>query len=129
MTFHSKSFFNSGTHDFYNIAVASPSNSGVVGVTGNIIDGSSSIGILIIVYPLMNDSNVHYHFVKYTDMPQPLMYTTIIGLPADEYKVVVFVMEEDGTPFCRAAATPRTIQINGKSVLLQHSTCILGFKA
>ena len=31
----------------------------------------------------------------------------------DEYEVAIFVMKEDGTPFHRAAATPRTVQIDG----------------
>ena len=47
-------------------------------------------------------------------MQQSRVYPVTSGLPVDEYDVVVFVVEEDGRPFSRAAATPRTIQINGK---------------
>ena len=79
-------------------------------VTGDIIRGSTSIGILIIAYSLTNDSNVNYHFIRHTDVQQPRMYPVVMGPPAGEYKVVIFVMEEDDTPFHRAAATPRTAQ-------------------
>ena len=84
-------------------------------VTGDVINGSSSIGILIIVYSLTDDSNTHYHFIKHTDVQQPRMYPVVmwLSIPGDEYKVAVFVMEEDGAPFHRAAATPRTVQIDG----------------
>ena len=106
-----------GTHDFHNILVISPSNSGVVMVTGDVIPGSTSVGILVIVYSVTDkrtdDVSVHYYFIEYADMQ---VYAKILGLPADQYKVVVFVVEEDGRPFCRAAATPKTVHIHGNNV-------------
>ena len=84
-------------------------------MTGDIIPGSPSIGIIIVVYSLTNDSNIHYNLVEYTEVQQRRMYPVITGLPVDEYEIVVFVVEEDGRPFPRAAATPRTVQINGNS--------------
>ena len=80
-------------------------------VTGDIIPGSTARGILVIVYSHINDSNVHYHFIRHT---QSRVHPTAMGsVMEDEYQVVVFVVEEDGKPFCRAAATPRTVQIDG----------------
>ena len=86
-------------------------------VTGDVIPGSPSIGILVIVYSesLGNDSNIHYNMIEHTKVQQPRMYPVTTGLPVDEYKVAIFVVEEDGKPFPRAAATPRTVRINGNS--------------
>ena len=105
-----------GTHDFHNITVISPSdNPGTIMVTGDIIPGSPSIGILVIVYSeyLGSDSNIRYNMIEHTKVQQPRMYPVTTGLPVDEYKVVVFVVEEDDKPFPRAAATPKTVRING----------------
>ena len=97
------------------ISIISPSRSGGIIVIGNVINGSPSIGILIIVYSLANASDVHYHFIRHTNMQQPGMYPVIMSLPADQYEAVVFVMEEDGTPFSRAAATPKALLTDGNS--------------
>ena len=87
-------------------------------VTGDIIPGSTSIGILIIVYSesLERDSNIYYTMIEHIKVQQPRMYPVMNGLPVDEYKVAVFVVEEDGKPFPRAAATPRTVRINGNYI-------------
>ena len=87
-------------------------------MTGDIIPGSTSIGILVIVYSesLGNDSNIQYRMVEHTEVQQPRMYPVMTDLPVDEYKLAVFVVEEDGRPFRRAAATPRTVRINGNTV-------------
>ena len=82
-------------------------------VTGDVINGSSSIGILIIAYLLTDDSSAHYHFIEHTDVQQPRMYPVVMGLIENQYEVVIFVMEENGIPFHRATATPKTIQIDG----------------
>ena len=80
-------------------------------VTGDIIPGSTATGILVIIYSHTNDSNVHYHFIRHT---QSRVHQTAVGsVMEDEYQVVVFDVEKDGKPFCRAAATPRTVQIDG----------------
>ena len=88
-------------------------------VTGDIINGSTSIGILVIVYSLTDDSdNIHYHFIRHADVQQPRMYPVVmwLNIPGDEYEVAIFVMKEDGTPFHRAAATSRTVQIEGNYI-------------
>jgi hypothetical protein len=82
-------------------------------VTGDIIPGSPSIGILVIIYSLGSDSNICYNMIEHAEVQQPRMYPVVTGLPMDEYKVVIFVVEEDGKPFPRAAATPKTVRING----------------
>ena len=49
-----------GTHDLQNISVSSPLP-GTVRVSGNFLQGSAATGVLVIVYSLCNDSNVHYN--------------------------------------------------------------------
>ena len=70
------------------------------------------MGILVITYSLTDDNKAIYHVAQHNNVQHHEMHRMITGLPADQYEVVVFVMEEDGRPFCRAAATPRTVQIN-----------------
>ena len=106
--------FISGTHDFYSISVTSPPTSfGVVMVTGVIVPRSTSTGILIVVYSLTEDNEVVYHIAQHNNEQYHQTHTMTMGLPAGKYQVVVFVMEEGGRPFCRAAATPRTVHIDG----------------
>ena len=81
-------------------------------VTGDVIDTLSSIGILIIVYSLTDDYNSYYNY-----LPYPLSLSgasfTVEGLPANRYGVSIFVTEENGLPYFRAAATPRKIDVEG----------------
>ena len=105
--------FISGTHDFYSISITSLPGSGVVMVTGSIVPGSTSIGVLMIVYSLTDDNRVIYHVVQHNNVQHHPTYTMTTGLPADRYEVVVFVMEEGDRPFCRAAAMQRAVQMDG----------------
>ena len=84
-------------------------------VTGDVINGLTSMGILVIVYSRLNHSDVSYNFVPH---PQDRMAIdfTVMGLPYVHYEVSVFVVEESGLPFCRAAAMPRTVHNNSKVV-------------
>ena len=107
---------SSGTHDFHDIFITSPPDSGVVMVTGDILLESTSIGILVIVYSPTNEDSVHYHCIQHADVQQPGVYPVVMGLPPDRYEVVIFVVEEDGRPFCRAASTPRDVWIDGKKL-------------
>ena len=89
-------------------------------VTGNILNGSPSIGGLLIVYSLTDDSNIHYNFApSISDHDQRRVNSTIEELPNDEYKVSVFVLEENGLPFHRVAASPKFVLININSTLAQ----------
>ena len=81
-------------------------------MTGDLIDGSATTGILIITYTLTDDSTIHYNFVPY-EAKQRGDYIVAMGLPGGQYEVSIYVMEESGFPFKRAAATPRSVWVNG----------------
>lgn len=100
-----------GTHDISSISIVSP-YPGVVMVTGDIINELSSIGILIIVYSLTDDSNTYYKFIPYP-LNQSGANFTFEGLSADRYGVSIFVTEKNGLPYNRAAATPKRISVKG----------------
>ena len=85
----------------------SSSSPGEVSVTGDFISGSSSIGILTIVYSLDTESDIHYQFIPRSDIPM----TTMSDLPDGQYKVSVFVVEENGLPFNKSATTPRNVSL------------------
>ena len=72
-------------------------------------------GILVIIYSL-DASQVHYNFVNPTRKEKELQ-AVVPGLPDDGYYVSVFIVEESGKPFSRAASTPRSVQVNGSSEL------------
>ena len=100
-----------GTHDIHTISATSPSP-GEVRVTGNLIDGSATIGILIIIYSLTDDSTTHYDFVPHEAEGLGVYATCMLrGLPGGQYEISVYVMEESGLPFHRAAATLSLIHI------------------
>jgi hypothetical protein len=102
------STFNLGTHDIYDIAV-STSHTGIVRVTGQIIAGSTSKGIVAIIYSV---SNTCYRYVSHNNT-QPGVYSMDTDLPDGLYQVAIFVVEENRHPFTRAAATPKFVSIYG----------------
>ena len=78
-------------------------------MTGDFIPGSSAIGILIVIYWADNDSNmIKYHFVHRSNIRRTIAMT---NLPRGQYKVSVFVVEENGLPFSRSATTPRNLYL------------------
>ena len=78
-------------------------------MTGDFIPGSSAIGILIVVYSADNDSTTtKYHFMHRSNLRRTIAMT---NLPRGQYKVSVFVMEENGLPFSRSATTPRDLYL------------------
>ena len=102
-----------GTHDLHNISVHSPSP-GVVEVTGYLVDESSTVGILIIVYSVTEDIHVYYNFVPHEpELVELRVYAVAMGLPDGQYEVAVYVMEESGLPFSRSAARSESVWING----------------
>ena len=99
-----------GTHDIQNISVTSP-HPGEVRVTGELIDGSTATGALIIIYSLTNDSDVHYEII--TAGPGKTINVSVVGLNGGEYGVSTFALENGGLPFTRVAALPKTVQVTG----------------
>ena len=68
-------------------------------MTGDFIDGSTAVGALFIVYSI---NSTLYHLVERMDK----LEAVVSGLPRGEYYMSVFVVEENGEPFRRAATTP-----------------------
>ena len=83
------------------------------------------IGTLIIVYSLTDNSSVYYNFAPHI-AEQLIVDTMVSGLPVDLYKVSVFIIDERGLPFPRAAARPRAIKIDG-NYLVHEIDCKLFF--
>ena len=77
-------------------------------MTGNFISDSLAIGILIIIYSPDNDSYIHYQFIPRSDIPM----TTMSNIHDGQYRVSVFVVEENGLPFNKSTATPRNVSIS-----------------
>ena len=88
---------------------------------GGTIDGSTMIGMLVIIYSVSEDSDVYYNFVPH-DTKQQGVYAVVTELPGGQYEVSVYVMEESGLPFQRAAATPKSVLING-NLLANYLIC------
>ena len=65
-------------------------------VNGDIIEGSSPVEILIIVYSLTDDSKSYYISYQLTLFGTNF---TIEGLPTDSYGISVFVIETSGLPY------------------------------
>ena len=86
-------------------------------VIGDIVVGSTSRGILAIVYSLNPGFNISYRNVPH-DSTQHGVYSVDVMLPDDQYEVAVFVIEESGEPFLRAASRPKSVFINRKKVLI-----------
>ena len=85
-------------------------------MTGDFIPGSSSIGILVVVYSAADDeynkTMIKYHFVHRSDIRMTITMTNLRG---GRIEVSVFVVEENGLPFNRSATTPINISlIEGK---------------
>ena len=96
-------------------------------MTGDFIPGSSSIGILLVVYPADDESNntmIKYHFVHRSNIYRTI---TMTNLPSGQYKVSVFVMEGNGLPFNRSATIPRNVSINERKlyILLLLQVCLM----
>ena len=95
-----------GTHDIQNISVSSPLP-GQVRVTGDFIEGSTAIGLLVVLSYPSDDSNLRYY--------QGRREVIVHGLPQGEYGISVFAIEEDGLPFARAATMSRKTSVIGGS--------------
>jgi hypothetical protein len=81
-------------------------------ITGDFINGSSSVGALIIVYSLTNDSNIQYIITPHL-LNQLRVSAMVTGLPRDQYNISVFVLENGGQVVTSAVSTPRQLQIAG----------------
>ena len=81
---------------------------GQLRVTGDFIEGSIATGALVAV--VNSTANVQYHLISREDSRNGID-GVISGLPGGQYTVSIFVVDEGGIPFRRAAAKPRRISV------------------
>ena len=98
-----------GTHAIQNISVSSPL-SGQVRVTGDFVQGSTATGVLIIVYTLINDSDIHY----ISDNTNHSVDVRVSGLSGTEYNISTYTLEDD-LPFSRAVGLPKNVSLNNSN--------------
>ena len=89
--------------------MSSPSP-GLICVTGDFINGSSTSSILVIIYSTDNRNDVYYTISSPSTEGETLV-TNISSVPSGPYNVSVFVLEENGLPFNRSASTPRSVLV------------------
>ena len=85
-------------------------------MTGDFIPGSSSIGILLVVYSADDESNntmTNYHFMHRSNIRRTIAMT---NLPSGQHEVSVFVVEGNGLPFNRSATTPRNLSLTERKL-------------
>ena len=92
-----------GTHDIQNISVSSP-QPGEIRVTGDFIDGSTATGVLLILYSLTNDSDIHY----VTESFKQSIDINVTGLTDTQYGVSVFALD-NGQVFPGVVALPKKV--------------------
>ena len=114
---NTSSAFLTGTHDIQNVSVSSFDSE--VRVTGDFIDGSTATGVLVIVYSLTDDSDIHY----VSKSPEQNIKASVTGLTGSWYGVSVFVLEENRLPFSRTAASPKVVENN---IQVQRGTSVCG---
>ena len=104
-------FFPPGTHDVWEIFITSPS-AGTIKIAGYFIPGSLATGVLVAVF---NSSKVSFHLLKRkgNELHNEGVLPNVRG---GHHMVSVFVVEQNGLPFSRAATIPQNILVNGKSL-------------
>lgn len=96
-----------GSHVVQNISI-SYSLPGQLRVTGDFIEGSTATGVLVAL--VNGTANVQHHRIS-RDHSVNGIDGVISGLPGGQYTVSIFVVDEGGNPFRRAAAKPRRISV------------------
>ena len=77
-------------------------------MTGDFIEGSTATGVLVSV---LNEKGPQHHMVtKESDRSE--IESVISGVAGGQYTVSVFVVDEDGLPFHRAATKPRRVSVD-----------------
>ena len=77
-------------------------------MTGDFIDGSTATGLLIVIY---TPSIVHYIEGGSTSQQPRNVHVSVTGLAGGEYRISVFVVEENGLPFERVATSPKLVAV------------------
>lgn len=80
-----------------------------VWVAGDFINGTTAVGLLVIVYST-NKADLDTHYTSMIALRQPSLQITLSGLYSDHfYNVSLFVIDENGLPFHKAATQSRVV--------------------
>ena len=101
-------FIAAGTHELQRIEVHQSQNG--ITITSEVLNRSQASGMFIVAYSLTEDSDLHYSI--HTRLKNQLRIAAgIRGLPGNRYNVSVFSLE-NGVPFVRAAAQPKSVDLS-----------------
>ena len=122
---------NSGTHEVQNFTVDQSISTTQVGLSWNFIDGSRSMGVLIIAYSLTDNTDIHYNVIpRPSGDATPRQSTTLSGLSGDRYNISVFALMENGLPFVRAVTEVKTVTVSAaRQRSMATHMCIVMFPA
>ena len=95
-----------GTHCIQNV-VASSQLSGQISVTGELISGAMATGVLVVVYSLPDQNNIHY-IAKQTE--EDRISVNVTGLTGAKYGVSIFALE-NGLPLPSVVTSPKNVTI------------------
>ena len=114
---------HTGTHEIQ--VLVTTDHLGHVVVSGTCIEGSTTIGMLVIVYSLISDSDITY--LQLNNCLSDMQNTTIKFRPSSRnlYTVSVFAVEQNGLPFNRSAIKPKVLSIDANTVMITSKFTII----
>jgi hypothetical protein len=110
-----------GTYDIQNVVVYS--DPGMITVTGNLIEGSTIVGIVVAIQRSNDIRVLFFLFAGYN--------ANIVGLHGGQYWISVFIVEENGLPYGKIATKQQLISVSdGKyatmaTAILLPLSCII----
>lgn len=106
-----------GTHEVQQISITSNS-SGLV-VSGEFIDESTSLGLLVIVYmySLANNADIIMSYLTILrTKKEHKVSATFRKIPHGLWRASVFIIEENGLPFPKIATKVKTVQNSATNI-------------
>lgn len=104
---------DTGTHDVQQIMVTSAPVG--ASISGDFIEPSAAIGILAIVYTLIESDTLDYYLFIPRSLGQQRASAIFECIPSGTYNVSLFSVEESGLPFSRAATRVKTLVVYQQS--------------
>ena len=98
-----------GTHGIQNVTVDSPQPN-EIRMRGDFIDQATATGVLLIVYSLSDESDVHY--IAFDKRLKQDIDVNVTGLAGAEYYGVSVFALENGLPFDRVVTLPKLQYVN-----------------
>lgn len=89
-------FINVGTHEVQQIQVLS--RLGSITVSGRFIDGSTTMGVLTIIYSIINESDIHYSVISH-QTSKKMFSVSFQGVSNGPHNISFFTVEKNGHPF------------------------------